>query len=443
VPGACTERGGPPPNLNNGCLKPFTEGVDDIVMKRTPAQWTTRRFDPMSGSWPMIVVDVVCAIAIVVPCIALSQLLFDGVWEWVGYVAFGTMGVFLFIAWPLRHFLMQQRREAETREALLASERDLRDFESRLGRALDMASDEPAAVNVATRAMQALSSDLGVEVLLADSSRAHLTRTARYAGTDLVAGCEVATPGACPAVRSGHALRFDDSEEFDACPHLRDRPGDPLTAVCIPVSVMGSSVGVVHAVRARGTAIGDRESAGLSAVAHQLGARIGLVTAMSQSQLQANTDPLTGLLNRRSLENEVRILVQEFQSFALIIADLDHFKALNDTHGHDAGDRALRMFARLLRRTLRDDDLLCRYGGEEFIMVLPGLPGEKASIIFDRVRLELDAAGASGQLPPFTVSAGVADSEEATTLPEIITLADMRLREAKSNGRNRTVGAPA
>lgn len=399
-----------------------------------------RRFDPMSGTWPIVMLDVAWVVVVSLISLGVAHGLADGPRALVVYIVVGGLAMFVLTALPLRHFLLRQRRDAEARELLLSTESARRSFESRLGRAFDMAGDEAAVLAVATRAVQALSPSIGVEVLLADSSKAHLTRAAR---TDLegtpMAGCDVGTPRSCPAVRQGHGLFFDDSEEFDTCPHLRDRGGEPLCAVCIPVSVVGSSVGVVHAVRRREAPFTEPEVGGLGAVAQLLGSRIGLVTAMAQSQLQANTDPLTGLLNRRSLENEVRTLVQDYQPFALVLADLDHFKVLNDTHGHDAGDRALRIFSHILRRTLREDDLLCRYGGEEFLVVLPGLTAEQAASAFDRVRLELDAAASSGQVPPFTVSAGVVDSTDGGTLAELVTIADQCLMRAKADGRNRNV----
>ena len=250
--------------------------------------------------------------------------------------------------------------------------------------------------------------------------------------------CEVATPIGCPAVRSGHAVHHEDSRLLDACPHLRGRGPDPLSALCVPVSVAGSTVGVLHLVRSADEPFHDREIAGLTTVANMTGSRIGLVTAMAQSQLQASTDPLTGLLNRRSLENEVRSLVQQGERIAVVLADLDHFKVLNDTHGHDAGDRALRTFARVLRRAVRDHDLVCRYGGEEFIVVCPDSDKHGASLVFDRVRLELEATLTDGRTPPFTVSAGISDSSDADEFTDMITLADVALLQAKNDGRNRS-----
>jgi diguanylate cyclase (GGDEF)-like protein len=407
-----------------------------VTARRTP----TRHFDPVSGTWPMIALDVVWVLLVSVTSFGVAGAIVGGSWSPVAQVVVAAVALFVLTALPMRHCLLRQRREVEEREELLGNESARRSCESRLVRALDMAVDEPAALAVVVSAVGALSPTIGVEVLLADSSKAHLTQAARSEreGAPSV-GCDVGTPRSCPAVRQGHALRFDDSEEFDACPHLRRRSGAAVSAVCIPISVMGSSVGVVHAVRPCDESFAEPEIAGLSAVTQHLGARIGLLTAMRQSQLQANTDPLTGLLNRRSLEHEVRALMHDDRAFALVLADLDNFKVLNDTHGHDAGDRALRIFARILRDTLRNGDLLCRYGGEEFLVVLPGLTADEAASAFDRVRLELDTAAAGGQVPLFTVSAGVVDTDDGATLSELVTIADRCLMRAKADGRNRIV----
>jgi diguanylate cyclase (GGDEF)-like protein len=211
----------------------------------------------------------------------------------------------------------------------------------------------------------------------------------------------------------------------------------------VPVSIAGSTVGVLHVVQPADQRFSSRDITGLTSVAKNTGSRVGMISAMAQSQLQANTDPLTGLLNRRSMENEVRTLLQHGESLAVVIADLDHFKVLNDTFGHDAGDRALRLFARVLRRSVRETDLVCRYGGEEFIIVCPSADKHTARFLFDRVRLELEAALSDGRNPSFTVSAGVADSGDAADFTDMISLADVALMQAKSEGRNRTIEVAA
>ena len=212
-----------------------------------------------------------------------------------------------------------------------------------------------------------------------------------------------------------------------------------LGAVCIPLNVVGRSIGVLHVAAREGALPSNSQIVALESIAEQTSARIGIVRVMEQSHLQAATDPLTGLLNRRSLENQTHELVRTKQQFAIAMGDLDHFKNLYDTHGHDAGDRALRIFARTLRSALRGDDIISRYGGEEFVIVFPGLTALDASNALERVREALVLALASGSIPPFTSSYGVADTRDADSLEELLRLADTALFHAKRQGRNRVV----
>jgi diguanylate cyclase (GGDEF)-like protein len=395
----------------------------------------------MSGTWLMVTLDVIWVTAITLGCWLVVATAVDGdVARAVGYTLVAGVVLFCVTALPLRFFLLRQQDDAHIREQMLSDEGERRQFEARLVRALDMAVDQGAAVGIAVEAVTLLAPSAGGELLLADSSRAHMQEVGSTAPSACGAAChcDVATPSGCPAVRSGHAVHYEDSRLLDACPLLRGRGVDALSALCIPVTVAGSTVGVLHLVRHADDPFQAREIAGLTTVANMTGSRIGLVTAMAQSQLQASTDPLTGLLNRRSLENEVRTLVQQGDPIAVVLADLDHFKVLNDTHGHDAGDRALRTFARVLRRAVRDADLVCRYGGEEFIIVCPGADKHGASLVFDRVQLELEITLGDGRTPPFTVSAGVSDSTDTDDFTDMITLADVALLQAKADGRNRS-----
>lgn len=405
----------------------------------------------MAGTWPMVFVNVVAVTVATGASVAVARALVGSSgWFWPVYGGVAGTALLLAVALPLRFFLLRQRREADEREEILVHEGHRREFAARLARALEMADTEPAALSVAERAFAELTPSTRVEVLLADSSQAHLVPVVATAPASAPPGCGVATPKSCPAVRNGHALRFADSEQLDACPHLHGRvaAGDGRCgALCVPVSIMGSSVGVLHAVHDVHAPLGSTQADGLEIVAQQLGARVGLLAAMSQSQLQANTDALTGLLNRRCLENEVRTLVRRRVPFALVLADLDHFKRLNDTYGHDAGDRALRLFARTMRGAVRDGDLVARYGGEEFVVVMPQLDATAGARAFDRVRLELDAALTDGRIPPFTVSAGVVDTTaratgadaEQLTLDDLVADADQLLLRAKRDGRNRVL----
>jgi diguanylate cyclase (GGDEF)-like protein len=203
---------------------------------------------------------------------------------------------------------------------------------------------------------------------------------------------------------------------------------------------MGRTVGVIHATGEPYVLVDDSTAADLSTLSKLTGARIGLLRVMAETQLQAATDSLTGLLNRRSLENKVRVLRASRMPVVVAMADLDHFKELNDKYGHETGDRALRLFAQVLRNSLRQDDLVARYGGEEFALVLPSYRAEDARIALDRVRVTLKDAIANAGLPRFTASFGIIEAaEEDEDLAQLLAHADVALFEAKHQGRDRVV----
>ena len=165
----------------------------------------------------------------------------------------------------------------------------------------------------------------------------------------------------------------------------------------------------------------------------------GMLHAAQTAHQQAVTDALTGLLNRRSLDSVVHSLLRENVRFTVAICDLDRFKLLNDEHGHDTGDQALRLFADALRSVVRNGDFVARLGGEEFVMILPESHKSNGSRVLERARLELVLRLSGHPLPPFTFSAGVADTTEAGDWSELLRLADQRLLAAKRAGRNRVL----
>ncbi len=178
-------------------------------------------------------------------------------------------------------------------------------------------------------------------------------------------------------------------------------------------------------------------------VARKAGERIGMLRAFTRSETQAHTDPLTGLMNRRSLESEIRALSDDGRSYVAAYGDLDHFKQLNDVYGHDAGDQALRLFARVLRDAVRPKDFTARYGGEEFVVVLPDCSVEDAFIVVDRIRERLVLAQVSASGPRFTASFGIAVSRPEQTFSQTLEVADAALLEAKASGRDRVIVAGA
>ena len=161
----------------------------------------------------------------------------------------------------------------------------------------------------------------------------------------------------------------------------------------------------------------------------------------------AVTDELTGLYNRRYFDRHLSLMLEKAQEqerdMAVILIDMDFFKSVNDTHGHDTGDAVLREFADRLRRNIRGVDLACRFGGEEFVVLMPDTDWRQAQSVAERVRQSVaDKGFATGNLRPLalTVSVGLALNESETDTPEVmLKRADVALYRAKREGRNRVV----
>lgn len=324
--------------------------------------------------------------------------------------------------------------------AQLRSDATRRRFGNELSDALEMADDELAGHEIIQRAMDEIAPGRPMELLLADSSEAHLERTATSPSGGAPC-CPVESPWGCVAVRRATAVTFESSSMLNACPKLRGRDDGPRSATCVPVSFMGRALGVLHATGPDGEPPSAEQEERLVTLAGQAGTRIGTLRAFARTELQASTDGLTGIANRRSLEERVRLLRQRGRRFCLALGDLDHFKVLNDTHGHDAGDRALRVFTRTISEGLRGDDMVARIGGEEFVVVFPEVDIGDAVDALERLRAQLTRATADGASPAFTVSFGVADSDAATGLDELLRVADRALYRAKELGRDQVVMA--
>jgi diguanylate cyclase (GGDEF)-like protein len=320
----------------------------------------------------------------------------------------------------------------------LAQERAHQEFQARLDRAFEHLDSEDELSGVLARAMSAVHPGLPMELLVADSSESHVARmtVSESAGP---ACCAVDSPWGCPAVRTGRTLVQRSGDDLDACPKLRGRDGGPHTGVCVPVAFMGRSLGVMHAAAPADAQVAEAVVANMRVLAERTGSRLGTLRAFAKAELQASTDALTGLENRRSFEERLRSLTTSGRGYALLLTDLDHFKDLNDTYGHDTGDRALRAFATVLRGTLRTGDVVARYGGEEFVVAIPDRDAAAGLLAAERLRAALAAAVGDPDIPTFTVSVGIADSSLAPTLAEQLKVADAALLTAKREGRDRCI----
>lgn len=349
-------------------------------------------------------------------------------------VEYAVVCVLLLAGWGAvleagRRRTMRFASDAQTRQEL----------EGSVQRAVTMAETEDDLLDVAAQAIGQIAPGAPAEILLANESGTEIHLAAIAASG--APGCPVDCASGCAAMRSGQTQNFARTDAIDICPRLRGRPGGAKPAVCVPLAVMGRTIGVLHATTTPDRPLTASQVASLEGVASHAGARLRMLQMVDELQRQATTDSLTGLPNRRSFEERATRALQGRSPMVVAIADLDHFKRLNDTHGHAAGDNALRVFADALRQAFGGrKDIIARLGGEEFAIVLPRADIEEARAAFVRARATLaDMVQRQGAIS-FTASFGVALApEHGATIGQLLGAADRALYMAKASGRDRAV----
>jgi two-component system cell cycle response regulator len=195
---------------------------------------------------------------------------------------------------------------------------------------------------------------------------------------------------------------------------------------------------------------GDRQDARiLDVVARELGGPLRMVLLFEEIQCAATTDQLTGIMNRRALLPALDVEQSRSERhgypMSLLMLDVDHFKSINDQHGHAMGDQVLAAFGRLLAQHARKTDIVGRWGGEEFVMALAGADEAGARLAAERIRSAVESMMVlddKGQRMPITISIGVACLEVKDRVDVLIERADHAMYQAKANGRNCVVVAP-
>jgi diguanylate cyclase (GGDEF)-like protein len=248
----------------------------------------------------------------------------------------------------------------------------------------------------------------------------------------------------CRAMATRRPYLSSSEKPEEACPHIQlPTDGTTMSAVCIPLNAQAESLGWLYLT-----------SPGLEGCAKMIVAHAAaeqLSQALANLKLRGNLrdlsvrDPLTGLFNRRylqeSLSREMTRSKRRNLPLAVMMFDLDHFKAFNDNYGHAAGDAVLVAFGRLLGNSFRNEDIACRFGGEEFTLIMPemdlSIAKRRAQELIDATA-ELSVVHEGQTLPPITTSVGVAMMPEHGEKPDaLMAAADQALYVAKSSGRNR------
>ena len=256
-------------------------------------------------------------------------------------------------------------------------------------------------------------------------------------------------PQDCWALRQGQVYEVSDPQQSVLCLHVKH--ASPY--ICLPMMAHGEVLALLHVCLdpdADGTGrLSETRRSLLKGFTEQIALALSNLKLRDSLRQQSIRDPLTGLFNRRYLEESLSLEIQRARrnnsSFSILMLDLDHFKRFNDTHGHEAGDLVLQTLGRFLQRHIRGGDIACRYGGEEFTLVLPStsleLAQQRAEELCAGIRtLHIDFNGSP--LGPLSLSAGIAAfPNHGDGVEMVLQAADMALYQAKNEGRDRVVVA--
>lgn len=316
----------------------------------------------------------------------------------------------------------------------------------KLSELLQACSNVKEAFDVTEMVVPSLLPDARGVIHVVNASRSLLEVVTRFGlscDADAKDSSEPAAPDDCWAFRRGVTHRVEPGDAMPGCRHAGAEKGSYL---CIPLLAHGESLGVITLAPLPNA----QQSAWAERVAEQIGLAVSNLRLRDSLRNQAIRDGLTGLFNRRyfeeAAERELSRAKRHERPLVFMVLDVDHFKRFNDTYGHDAGDYLLREVGQLLRRSVRQSDFACRFGGEEFVLILPESPVEEARKRADQIRQGFHALGLSHQgkvLGQVTVSIGVAAyPDHGADRDVLIRSADEALYRAKHEGRDRVVVAP-
>lgn len=327
-------------------------------------------------------------------------------------------------------------------ERLAQRSREL-DLLNRMGELLQACVTEDEAYSVVGRFVSQFFPDDPGAVFVMSASRNMVEARAMWGEASSPAS-SVFKPEECWALRRGRLHLVESAAQGLLCSHL-PQPA-PASYLCIPLIAQGDSLGVLY-LGARAHAWPDARQRLAATVADQLGLAVANLKLRETLRNQSIRDPLTGLFNRRyleeTLERELRRADRGQGGLGVVMIDLDRFKQFNDTHGHDAGDLLLREFGRILQSAIRSGDVACRYGGEEFVLIMPGASLDATRNRAEQIResvKQLFVSHRGQSVGSLTMSAGLAVfPQHGSTADVLVQAADAALYRAKADGRDRVV----
>ncbi len=249
-------------------------------------------------------------------------------------------------------------------------------------------------------------------------------------------------PHECWALRRGRTHWVENSESGLICQHVHQPPSNGY--LCIPMMAQSEALGILHLMQPDNVTMTETKQRMAIAMAEHIAMALSNLKLHETLRSQSIRDPLTGLFNRRfmeeSLELEIRRATRNQRPLGMIMMDLDHFKYFNDNFGHDAGDLLLKELGDLLKNNIRGEDIACRYGGEEFTLILPEGTGDvtrqRAEFFKDAIQ-KLDVHYRNQPLGQLTASMGVAVfPDHGRNAQSLIEAADKALYRSKHAGRN-------
>lgn len=307
--------------------------------------------------------------------------------------------------------------------------------------------------NVAKNRLQRLSPKLSGALYLMSETDEYLENAMAWGKVQVSGG--LFTPDDCWALRCGRPHQVGKGDDTIACRHIDTGQGH--WHLCLPLMAQGEAVGVLYlrddqkrSVKGSKNALQTQNHLNLyHDFAESLSLAVANVRLRESLRQQAVRDSLTGIFNRRyfdeTLKRELHRADRAEQSVSLVMLDIDHFKKFNDIFGHDAGDAALRAVGEILQSSTRAGDVACRYGGEEFAIIFPGMPIDVAMARVEALRVEVERRTIHhfGQvLNQITMSAGVAVYPlHARDMDSLVLAADRALYKSKNAGRNQVAMA--